>query len=316
MPNWCSNYVIFKNTNELLMQQLVDAYNSGDLMQNFRPCPQELKDTVAGSPAGEEERAENERKKVRNLQQYGHETWYDWQVANWGTKWDVGKEEYEPEAKIKRKKGVASVELSFNSAWSPPVAFYEYLRTEHGFDIEAYYFEPGVGFCGVIKNDNDQYFDIEEFTPEWLTKNLPAKLLKVFNMIEEAEEMQAGEQQWEEMQRAQAARELKYVADEHEYTASGQDIIIEGHRLICTCAACPEQYEVFHNQSRQHIGYLRLRHGHFRADYPDVGGEAVYEADTKGDGCFDDDERMEHLTNAVRALSRRYLADTELHGET
>ena len=128
--------------------------------------------------------------------------------------------------------------------------------------------------------------------------------------------MQASEQRWEEMQRAQAAGELKYCADGHEYTASGQDIIIEGHRLICTCSVCPEQYEVFHEQSRQHIGYLRLRHGHFRADYPDCGGESVYETDTKGDGCFENDERMEHLTNAVRALSRRYLTDTELHGET
>lgn len=101
-----------------------------------------------------------------------------------------------------------------------------------------------------------------------------------------------------------------------EYLPSDKDIIIEGHRLICTCSACPEQYEVFYDATKQHIGYLRLRHGHFRADYPDCGGDTVYDVHTKGDGVFDDDERMEHLTNAVRALSRRYLTDTELHGET
>ena len=39
---------------------------------------------------------------------------------------------------------------------------------------------------------------------------------------------------------------------------------INGYRLILTCGACPEQYDVF-DGDRQ-VGYLRLRHGHFRAD--------------------------------------------------
>jgi hypothetical protein len=316
MPNWCSNSVTLKNDNETLLQRFVEAYNDGAVMQAFRPCPQDLIDTVAGSPAGEEERALNEQKKQCNLQQYGHATWYDWNVANWGSKWDFGRREYEEPIKLQRKNGKACVEIAFDTAWSPPLAFYDYMRAEFGFDINAHYFEPGVGYCGTYKNGHDEFVDIESFTTGWLKKHVPAKLLKVFNMIEEAEEMQASEQEWEEMQRAPAAEELKYCADGNEYTASSQDIIIEGHRLICTCGACPEQYEVFHDQSRQHIGYLRLRHGHFRADYPDCGGESVYTADTKGDGIFDDDERMEHLTNAVRALSRAHLMATELDGKT
>lgn len=316
MPNWCSNYVILKNKNEALLQRFVAAYNDGAVMQDFHPCPQDLIDTVAGFPANESERAANEQKKRSNLAQYGHETWYDWHVANWGTKWDFGRREYEDPIKLERARGVACVKVGFDSAWSPPVEFYAYLRREYGFDVVAYYFEPGVGYCGTIKNDQDDYVDIEDFTPEWLEKNVPAKLLEVFNMIEQAEEMQESEKEWEAMQQAQNAGELKYSSGEDEYTASGEDIIIEGHRLICTCSACPEQYEVFHNQSRQHIGYLRLRHGKFRADYPDCGGESVYDATTKGDGNFEDDERMEHLTNAVRALSRRYLTDTELDGKT
>ena len=78
---------------------------------------------------------------------------------------------------------------------------------------------------------------------------------------------------------------------------------INGYRLILTCGACPEQYDVF-DGDRQ-VGYLRLRHGHFRADYPDSGGETVYEADTIGDGLFDSDEREEHLTKAIDALKKK-----------
>jgi hypothetical protein len=79
---------------------------------------------------------------------------------------------------------------------------------------------------------------------------------------------------------------------------------IDGLRLVCTCPACPEQYEVFDSAKKQ-VGYLRLRHGKFRADYPDCGGETVYQADTKGDGVFSDDERQQELTNAVKALKQR-----------
>lgn len=87
------------------------------------------------------------------------------------------------------------------------------------------------------------------------------------------------------------------------YRLRDADIIIAGYRLICTCGACPEQYDVFDDNNGKKVGYLRLRHGYFRADYPDCGGETVYEADTKGDGIFDDDERTPHLSAAVAALA-------------
>lgn len=90
------------------------------------------------------------------------------------------------------------------------------------------------------------------------------------------------------------------------YTPSDSDFIIAGCRLIRTCYACPEQYDVFLEKTGDQIGYLRLRHGWFRADYPDHGGETVYEADPKGDGIFEDDERIEHLTAAVNALKQKH----------
>ena len=82
-----------------------------------------------------------------------------------------------------------------------------------------------------------------------------------------------------------------------------QTVQIDGIRLVCTCTTTPEQYDAFIGEQR--IGYLRLRHGAFTVDWPDVGGELVYEAAPNGNGNFDDDEREHYLTEAVRALKSR-----------
>lgn len=79
-----------------------------------------------------------------------------------------------------------------------------------------------------------------------------------------------------------------------------EDCEIDGLKLVCTCGACPEQYDVFDGDKQ--VGYLRLRHGYFRADCPDCGGETVYESQPQGDGIFDDNERMPELVNAVKAI--------------
>lgn len=194
MPNWCANYAVFKNENEALLQRLVQAYNSGDTMSNFLPCPEELCNTVAGSPQGDEARAENDRKKAQNLAQFGHEDWYGWNVANWGTKWDFGfdatRDRDAAKAKIKTKNNVKVVELGFDTAWEPPLPFYAHLHNNFGFDITAYFFEPGMGFCGTSRNGSAEVVEIREFTPEWVKNNISEPLRKIFNLDEEAEYMQ------------------------------------------------------------------------------------------------------------------------------
>jgi hypothetical protein len=79
------------------------------------------------------------------------------------------------------------------------------------------------------------------------------------------------------------------------------DCEINGYKLVLTCPACPEQYDVF-KQDGKKAGYLRLRHGTFRADAPCPGGHTVYSSLPKGQGMFDDNERKMELTNAVVAI--------------
>lgn len=73
-------------------------------------------------------------------------------------------------------------------------------------------------------------------------------------------------------------------------------------RLRLTCVACPEQYDAFDGDKQ--VGYLRLRHGGFTVECPDVGGVLVYEAHPVGDGIFEDNERDYFLRFAVDAIQK------------
>lgn len=85
-----------------------------------------------------------------------------------------------------------------------------------------------------------------------------------------------------------------YLDPEEMYTAHGL-------KLVETCGGCPEQYDVFTEDGIQ-VGYLRLRHGTFRVDYPACGDEVIYLANPQGDGVFQEDERMEYLAQALIAI--------------
>jgi hypothetical protein len=81
-----------------------------------------------------------------------------------------------------------------------------------------------------------------------------------------------------------------------------------GLTLVNTCFACPEQYDVYYEDTL--CGYMRLRHGWFRTEYyetpeDDGDGEIVYECHPKGDGIFDNDEREEYLKKGAEAIVKR-----------
>lgn len=155
MPNWCQNQITINHTNPEMMEQVRDVVNQvGDnkqgLLEKFLPCPKELRDTIAGYLSGDEQIA-LEAKEKNNLLQYGHKNWYDWCLANWGTKWDIDLENV-----IENDDG--SISASFDSAWSPPIEAYDTLR-DLGFDIVAYYAEPGMCFAGKWDNGVDEYYE-------------------------------------------------------------------------------------------------------------------------------------------------------------
>lgn len=79
---------------------------------------------------------------------------------------------------------------------------------------------------------------------------------------------------------------------------------IDDYEFICTCSACPEQYDVFKDGVQ--VAYLRLRHGRFTVSAPDWSGENIYIANPDGDGCFTPNERDTYINNALEAIKLHY----------
>jgi hypothetical protein len=163
MPNWCLNNVTIAHDDPAKLTELVDAYKRGELMEHYMPTPKDPEDPTKLLGEG------------KPVTLDGSEDWYSWRVNNWGTKWDIGGED----AFVARYE-FNEVVLSFDSAWSPPIAFYEFMKGQ-GFDIRASYFEPGIGFCGDWIDGMDNYYE-----SEW--HDFPTHLIEEYNMEEFYEE--------------------------------------------------------------------------------------------------------------------------------
>ncbi len=128
MPNWCMNTLMVSHSDKSMVQKFVDAYNTGAVCQQFIPMPE-------------------------------GEDWYSWNVSNWGTKWDFGLDKnFDDPVEVKQNGDKYEVTVSPNTAWSPPLDFYNHL-VGLGYNVLASYFEPGMGFCGIYSNGYDNYID-------------------------------------------------------------------------------------------------------------------------------------------------------------
>lgn len=128
MPNWCDNSVTLSHSDkakiDALFAVLSDEQNN-EAFYHLRPRPADQ-----------------------------DEDWYNWNISNWGTKWDIHTIDYS-------RADDHTIWISFETAWSPPIALYEYLVDE-GWEVEAFYHESGMAFCGKFTNeDGDEYYEYD-----------------------------------------------------------------------------------------------------------------------------------------------------------
>ena len=148
MPNWCANSMYIKGFNEKNINKIkelkeyIEKEEYPQVFSFFIPCPQELTDTIKGY-VGVDKDAEHKKQLASNKDLFGYETWYDFNIANWGTKWDTSEVTIEDSSKD-------SLLLTFDTAWSPPEAFYNFLH-DSGFYVEATFIECGCDFIGYYK---------------------------------------------------------------------------------------------------------------------------------------------------------------------
>lgn len=94
-------------------------------------------------------------------------------------------------------------------------------------------------------------------------------------------------------------------------------IKIKDLEFVETSMACPEQYDVFDITGKL-VGYVRLRWGELRCDFPNVHGSMIYHysfehEDGSLKGWFsNDDERMEYLTNIADKINEKIKSTYKL----
>jgi len=147
MPNHCSNslHIRARTPEELqaFLSQVKGKDEDGEqpfLLNSLFPCPPELIEKLAPCAPDAE-----------LVAKYGHSNWYDWRVANWGTKWDCYDVCLEVQDDIR-------AEIFFTSAWSPPVEWLKEVAPRFpNLRFNLSYREEGCGFEG------DTYAYREEF---------------------------------------------------------------------------------------------------------------------------------------------------------
>lgn len=138
MPNWCDNSATISNQDKTKIDELEKVLADKDNQQVFNH--------LRPRPADQEE------------------NWYDWNVNHWGTKWDISIIDWDREDEH-------TIWISFETAWSPPTALYYYLE-ENGWEVNAYYHEGGMGYCGKFENGEDEYYEYD-FSDRESIESLP-----------------------------------------------------------------------------------------------------------------------------------------------
>lgn len=157
MPNWCVNNVYIETTPEEIAA-IVEAIQSDDdrgLLHYLRPEPEHVENDTSGVMPN----------------------WYNWRVANWGTKWEV-------QAEITSHSVEGGwINLSFESAWSPPVEALDYWAsqsTHRQFNIR--YIEWGMAFCGEADNSFGNTTYAIPMTAAEVQESIPAELDETFDI--------------------------------------------------------------------------------------------------------------------------------------
>ena len=159
MPNHCHNRVTFYSANTEAVAKLKKIFEDEECFTQIIPEPDWLNTPLMSSDMPRND-LYKPKGKLGELPQYvdsgfgkmlrfkstGHadDRWYDWRVQNWDTKWDcydVVVTDDDPE----------SVEIEFNTAWSPPEAICSAIREQYpDVSVSWFYDEPGCEIAGYL----------------------------------------------------------------------------------------------------------------------------------------------------------------------
>jgi hypothetical protein len=174
MPNWCYNRIVLTSDKENIdkLDAFLKEKNGEDWFDFFLPTPSELNDVT--SPNRDGNSAEQLRLK------YGASDWYDWNVSNWGCKWNCSAQNVE-------RYDENTISFTFDSPWAPPGTLYRRIADgEFGeYDVTADYLEEGMGFVGRFSDGFDDYY---EYTDLESLDEIPDEIVDQWNLREQLED--------------------------------------------------------------------------------------------------------------------------------
>lgn len=167
MPNWVYNSLSIEGSKELIAdvkRMLNEPFKKSHDSWNMATGQMEISETAYSNPVfafhniynhiqdgvSDEEylKQPDHTLPIAEAIMFKGNSWYDWNVRNWGTKWDVAirhGEEY-PETEL-MEEDETSLSYRFNTAWSPPLPAIEKLSQQYP-DLEfnlSYEEEQGWG---------------------------------------------------------------------------------------------------------------------------------------------------------------------------
>lgn len=123
------------------------------------------------------------------MQRFGALNWYDWQVRNWGTKWDCYEQSNEWERVSKNENGttVDYIQMMYQTAWSP--ASSAILSISEMFPDLMFYHEfadEGGGFLGSETIQDGEILAQQDL--EWNSEEGKEMRVRLYGPEEEEEE--------------------------------------------------------------------------------------------------------------------------------
>jgi hypothetical protein len=112
MSNCCVNKLTVKHKDPSIIERIVNAFNRGELYDEFIPCPKELLN----------DRSPSKRAARKFTERYGAASRNDWRLINWGTEWDSGGGDGD---ELVRRNPI-SIRLTIITAYCAPIHVLDY----------------------------------------------------------------------------------------------------------------------------------------------------------------------------------------------
>jgi len=185
MPNHCYNSLLVTNLHPDQKKQILDSFvlsesDQKEVISHFLAtlCPEPdytitpVADTFPHIQASFEMDAEELVKIFCNEPIISDNSWYEWRLQNWGTKWELY------DVSLVQDSTQDQLSFTFATAWSPPCeGLFSISKRFPNALFQLQYQEPGDDFCGVSFFKNgiafDHVLEISAIKNLWLQEHHP-----------------------------------------------------------------------------------------------------------------------------------------------